>query len=58
MQVFTCFLITWYSAFVGFVPGVCSDVLLKVGELGKLPLADLTPVGFDSEMDSRVLREV
>ena len=44
--------------FVGFVPGVCSDVLLKVGELGKLPLADLTPVGFDSEMDSHMLRKI
>ena len=34
------------------------DVLLKVGELGKLALADLAPVGLDAQVDSRVLGEV
>ena len=29
-----------------------------MGELGKLPLADLTPVRFDPEMDPRVLGQV
>ena len=34
------------------------DVLLKVGELGELSLADLATVRLDPEMDPRVLREV
>ena len=33
-------------------------MLLKVGELGELSLADLATVRLDPEMDSRVLREV
>ena len=34
------------------------DVLLQVGQLGELPLADLAPVGLDAEVDSGVLGEV
>ena len=45
-------------AFVGFVPCVCSDVLLEMRQLGELPLADLTPVGLDAEVDPHVLGEV
>ena len=33
-------------------------MLLKVGELGELSLADLATVRLDPEMDPRVLREV
>ena len=35
-----------------------SDVLLEVGQLGELSLADLTPVGLDTQVDPGVLREV
>ena len=49
---------TWYSALVGLVSSVGSDVLLEVGELGELPLTDLTPVGLDTQVDSHVLGEV
>ena len=38
-------------AFVGLVSSVCSDVLLQVGELGKLPLTDLAAVGLDAQVD-------
>ena len=34
------------------------DVLLQVGELGELALADLTTVRLDPQVDSRVLRQV
>ena len=34
------------------------DVLLKVGELGELALADLAPVGLDAQVDPHVLGEV
>ena len=50
--------ITWYSALVGLVSCVSSDVLLEVGELGELPLTDLTPVGLDTQVDAGVLGEV
>ena len=39
-------------AFVGLVAGVCADVLLQVGQLGELSLADFT-----SEKENRILRE-
>ena len=45
-------------AFIRFVSGMCSDVLLKVGELGKLSLADLASIGFNTKMNSRVLGEI
>ena len=45
-------------AFVGLVSSVCSDVLLQVGELGKLPLTDLAAVGLDAQVDAHVLGEV
>ena len=35
-----------------------SDVLLEVGQLGELPLTDLTPVRLDAEVDAGVLGEV
>ena len=35
-----------------------SDVLLEVGQLGELPLTDLTPVGLDAQVDPGVLGEV
>lgn len=50
--------ITWMAAFVRLVPGVCPNVLLEVGQLGELPLADLAPVGLDAEVDSGVLGKV
>ena len=34
------------------------DVLLEVGQLGELSLADLTPVRLDTQVDPHVLREV
>ena len=37
---------------------MCPDVLLKVGELGELSLADLATVRLDPAMDPRVLRQV
>ena len=43
---------------VGLVSCVSSDVLLEVGELGELPLTDLTPVRLDAQVDSHVLGEV
>ena len=50
--------LTWDSALVGLVAGVGPDVLLQVGQLGELPLADLAPVRLDAQVDSRVLRQV
>ena len=35
-----------------------SDVLLEVGQLGELSLADLTPVRLDTQVDPHMLREV
>jgi hypothetical protein len=49
---------TWNPALVGFVSGMCSDVLLKMRELGKLSLADLTSVGFNTKMYSSMLGQV
>ena len=49
---------TWYPALVGLVPGVGPDVLLEVGELGELPLADLAAVGLDPQVDPGVLGQV
>ena len=50
--------LTWYPALVRLVPCVRPDVLLKVGELGELALADLATVRLDPEVDPRVLRQV
>ena len=55
---FTFWCLTWYSALVGLVSSVGSDVLLEVRQLGELSLADLAPVGLDTQVDPRVLREV
>ena len=55
---FTFWCLTWYSALVGLVSSVGSDVLLEVGELGELALTDLTPVGLDAQVDPGVLGEV
>ena len=49
---------TWNSALVRFVPGVSPDVLLQVGELGELALADLATVRLDPQVDSHVLRKI
>ena len=46
------------STFVWFIPCMCPDMLLKMGELGKLSLANLASVGFDTKMDPHVLGEV
>ena len=46
------------ATLVRLVPCVRPDVLLKVGELGELALADLATVRLDPEVDSRVLRKV
>ena len=37
---------------------MCPDVLLEVGQLGKLALTDLTSVGLDPQVDARVLGQV
>ena len=50
--------LTWNPALVRLVPCVRPDVLLKVGELGELALADLATVRLDPEGDPRVLRQV
>ena len=50
--------LTWNPALVRLVPCVRPDVLLKVGELGELALADLATVRLDPEVDPRVLRQV
>ena len=49
---------TSMAALVGLVPGVGSDVLLQVGQLGELALADLAPVRLDAQVDPHVLGEV
>ena len=49
---------TWMATLVRLVPCVRPDVLLKVGELGELALADLATVRLDPEVDPRVLRQV
>ena len=49
---------TWMATLVRLVPCVSPDVLLKVGELGELSLADLATVRLDPEMDAHVLRKV
>ncbi len=41
-------LLTWMAALVGLVPSVGPDVLLQVGQLGELPLADLAAVGLNA----------
>ena len=55
---FTFWCLTWYSALVGLVSSVGSDVLLEVRQLGELSLADLAPVGLDTQVDPHMLREV
>jgi hypothetical protein len=49
---------TWMATLVRLVPCVRPDVLLKVGELGELALADLATVRLDPEVDPHVLRQV
>ena len=46
------------ATLVRLVPGVSPDVLLQVGELGELALADLTTVRLDPQVDSHVLRKI
>ena len=46
------------ATLVRLVPGVGPDVLLQVGELGELALADLTTVRLDPQVDSHVLRKI
>jgi hypothetical protein len=53
----SCYL-TWMATLIGLVPGVGPDVLLQVGELGELPLADLAAVGLDAQVDPHVLRQI
>lgn len=43
---------------IGLVTCVGSDMLLQMGELGELALADLAAVGFDPKVDARVLCKV
>ena len=50
--------LTWYPALVRLVPCVRPDVLLKVGELGELALADLATVRLDPKVDPHVLGKV
>ena len=50
--------LTSVATLVGLVSSVGSDVLLEVRQLGELSLADLAPVGLDTQVDPRVLREV
>ena len=46
------------ATLVRLVPCVRPDVLLKVGELGELSLADLATVRLDPKVDPHVLRQV
>lgn len=46
------------GAAVGLVTCVRADVLLQVGQLGELALADLAAVGLDAQVDARMLRQV
>ena len=46
------------GAAVRLVPSVGPDVLLQVGELGELALANLATVRLDPQVDSRVLRQI
>ena len=46
------------ATLVRLVPSMGPDVLLQVGELGELALADLATVRLDPQVDSRVLRQV
>ena len=46
------------ATLVRLVPSMGPDVLLQVGQLGELPLADLAPVRLDPQVDPRVLRQV
>ena len=46
------------TTFVGLVASVSANVLLEVRKLRKLPLANFAAIGFDAEMNSRVLRQV
>ncbi len=50
--------LTWMATLVGLVPGVGPDVLLQVGELGELPLADLAAVGLDAQVDPHMLGQI
>ena len=50
--------LTCMSTFVWFVPCMCPDMLLKVGELCELSLANLASIGLDAKMNPHVLREV
>lgn len=45
-------------AFVGFLAGVGSDVLLEVTQLGESAVTERTDVRFDSEMNASVLRQI
>jgi len=49
---------TGMSAFVRFVAGVCTDVLLQMRQLCKLALTNFTLVRFYSQMYPGMLREV
>lgn len=46
------------ATLVRLVARVRADVLLQVGQLGELALADLAAVRLDTEVDARVLRQV
>lgn len=46
------------GAAIGLISGVCSDVLLEMGQLGELPLTDLAAVGLDAQVDTGVLCQV
>lgn len=46
------------AALVRFVAGVRPDVLLEMREMRKLPLTNLTAVGFDAQVDAGVLGQV
>ena len=46
------------ATLVRLVPSVGPDVLLQVGELGELALADLAAVRLDPQVDSHVLRKI
>ena len=50
--------LTGMATLVGLVSSVGSDVLLEVRQLGELSLADLAPVGLDTQVDPHMLREV
>lgn len=48
----------WRPTLVRLISRVRPDVLLKMRQLCELPLADLAPIWLDTQVDTRMLRQV